>query len=178
MARRRSDSWVEVENTITRGVKNTYYPLAVMGNQENVAKALGPDALQLPKDQAARLTALGTALSAGTLSRVWQMLLKAHDEVRQAPGRGEKVNPHEGLQKIGRQVPGRVRVLCVHRFVKAQGREVTGIAIAMIHALQHNQLGKAAQRRRPAELLPILGSRGVAWLQHQAQGAVRKRLPQ
>ena len=51
----------------------------------SLAKALGPDALTLPKDQAARLTALGTSLSAGTLSRVWQMLLKAHDEIRQAP---------------------------------------------------------------------------------------------
>ena len=51
----------------------------------SVAKALGPDALTLPKDQAARLAAMGAALSAGTLARLWQMLLKAHDEVRRAP---------------------------------------------------------------------------------------------
>jgi DNA polymerase-3 subunit gamma/tau len=51
----------------------------------SVAKALGPEALTLPKDQAARLAALGAALSAGALSRLWQMLLKAHDEVRRAP---------------------------------------------------------------------------------------------
>ncbi len=51
----------------------------------SVAKALGPDALALPKDQAARLAAIGAALSAGSLSRLWQMLLKAHDEVRRAP---------------------------------------------------------------------------------------------
>jgi DNA polymerase-3 subunit gamma/tau len=51
----------------------------------SVAKALGSEALTLPKDQAARLAALGAALSAGTLSRLWQMLLKAHDEVRRAP---------------------------------------------------------------------------------------------
>jgi DNA polymerase-3 subunit gamma/tau len=51
----------------------------------SVAKALGPEALALPKDQAAKLAALGAALSAGTLSRLWQMLLKAHDEVRRAP---------------------------------------------------------------------------------------------
>ncbi|MBS0411909.1 MAG: DNA polymerase III subunit gamma/tau [Proteobacteria bacterium] len=51
----------------------------------SVAKALGPDVLALPKDQAASLAALGAALSAGALSRVWQMLLKAHDEVRRAP---------------------------------------------------------------------------------------------
>jgi DNA polymerase-3 subunit gamma/tau len=51
----------------------------------SVAKALGPDVLHLPSDQAARLAALGAALSAGTLSRLWQMLLKALDEVTRAP---------------------------------------------------------------------------------------------
>jgi DNA polymerase-3 subunit gamma/tau len=51
----------------------------------SVAKALGPDALKLPTDQAARLAAVGSNASAGTLSRVWQMLLKAHDETRRAP---------------------------------------------------------------------------------------------
>jgi DNA polymerase-3 subunit gamma/tau len=51
----------------------------------SVAKALGPDALVLPKDQSARLAAIGSAASAGTLARVWQMLLKAHDETRRAP---------------------------------------------------------------------------------------------
>jgi DNA polymerase III subunit gamma/tau len=50
-----------------------------------VAKALGPDALGLPKEQAARLAAVGAQASAGTLSRTWQMLLKAHDEARRAP---------------------------------------------------------------------------------------------
>jgi len=51
----------------------------------SVAKALGPDALKLPSDQAARLTQIGSSASAGTLNRVWQMLLKAHDEARRAP---------------------------------------------------------------------------------------------
>ena len=51
----------------------------------SVAKALGPDALGLPSDQAARLAQIGAAASAGTLARVWQMLLKAHDEARRAP---------------------------------------------------------------------------------------------
>ncbi|HEX4740652.1 MAG TPA: DNA polymerase III subunit gamma/tau [Caulobacteraceae bacterium] len=51
----------------------------------SVAKTLGPEALRLPKDQAARLTALGVALSAGSLSRLWQMLLKGLDETRTAP---------------------------------------------------------------------------------------------
>jgi DNA polymerase-3 subunit gamma/tau len=50
-----------------------------------IAKALGPEALRLPKDQAARLTALGVSLSAGSLSRLWQMLLKGLDEARGAP---------------------------------------------------------------------------------------------
>jgi DNA polymerase III subunit gamma/tau len=50
-----------------------------------VAKALGPEALTLPKDQAARLAAIGVALSAGVLSRLWQMLLKAYEEARRAP---------------------------------------------------------------------------------------------
>ena len=54
------------------------------GHGAALAKALGPSALTLPKDQAARLTALGTELSAGVLSRLWQMLLKAHEEVRRA----------------------------------------------------------------------------------------------
>ena len=51
----------------------------------SVAKALGPEALTLPKDQAARLAAIGAAVSAGTLSRLWQMLLKAYEEARRAP---------------------------------------------------------------------------------------------
>jgi DNA polymerase-3 subunit gamma/tau len=51
----------------------------------SVAKAIGPDALTLPSDQAARLAAIGAAASAGTLARLWQMLLKAHEECRRAP---------------------------------------------------------------------------------------------
>lgn len=51
----------------------------------SVAKAIGPQALVLPKEQSARLAAIGAAVSAGVLSRIWQMLLKAHDEVRRAP---------------------------------------------------------------------------------------------
>jgi DNA polymerase-3 subunit gamma/tau len=50
-----------------------------------VAKTLGPEATGLPKDQAARLTAIGAALSTGTLSRLWQLLMRAHGEVRAAP---------------------------------------------------------------------------------------------
>jgi len=49
-----------------------------------LAKALGPASLGLPKDQAARLTALGAGMSGGVLSRLWQLLLKAQDEARRA----------------------------------------------------------------------------------------------
>ncbi len=51
----------------------------------SVAKAIGPQALIMPREQAGRLAAVGAAVSAGTLSRIWQMLLKGHDEVRRAP---------------------------------------------------------------------------------------------
>ncbi|MBX7249479.1 MAG: DNA polymerase III subunit gamma/tau [Caulobacteraceae bacterium] len=50
-----------------------------------IAKTLGPDATRLPNDQAQRMAAMGAAVSAGTLARSWQMLLKAYDEVRRAP---------------------------------------------------------------------------------------------
>ena len=51
----------------------------------SVAKALGPGALSLPKEQAGRLASVGAAASAGVLSRLWQMLLRAYEEVRRAP---------------------------------------------------------------------------------------------
>jgi DNA polymerase-3 subunit gamma/tau len=51
----------------------------------SVARAVGPQALVLPKDQVARLTAVGAAVSPGVLARMWQMLLKAAEEVRRAP---------------------------------------------------------------------------------------------
>jgi DNA polymerase-3 subunit gamma/tau len=50
-----------------------------------VTRVVGLDALALPKDQTARLTAVGANVSPAALSRVWQMLLKALDEVRRAP---------------------------------------------------------------------------------------------
>ena len=57
----------------------------------SVAKMLGPQATRLPNDQARTLTALGAVISAGTLSRVWQMLLRALDEVRRAPNPADAV---------------------------------------------------------------------------------------
>ncbi|MDB5444757.1 MAG: dnaX [Phenylobacterium sp.] len=50
-----------------------------------VAKTIGPQALVMPKEQAARLAQIGAAVSAGTLSRIWQLTLKAYEEVRRAP---------------------------------------------------------------------------------------------
>ncbi|WP_298743185.1 DNA polymerase III subunit gamma/tau [uncultured Brevundimonas sp.] len=57
----------------------------------SVAKMLGPQATRLPGDQARKLTALGAVISAGTLARVWQMLLRALDEVRRAPNPADAV---------------------------------------------------------------------------------------
>ncbi len=51
----------------------------------SVAKAIGPQALVMPKEQAQRLAAVGAAVSAGVLSRIWQLTLKAYEEVRRAP---------------------------------------------------------------------------------------------
>ncbi|HZZ70003.1 MAG TPA: DNA polymerase III subunit gamma/tau, partial [Phenylobacterium sp.] len=51
----------------------------------SVAKMIGPQALVMPKDQSARLAAVGASVSAGTLSRLWQLMLKAYEEVRRAP---------------------------------------------------------------------------------------------
>ncbi len=50
-----------------------------------IARTVGLEALTLPKDQVGRLAALGATIPAGSLSRVWQMLLKALEEVRRAP---------------------------------------------------------------------------------------------
>jgi DNA polymerase-3 subunit gamma/tau len=80
----------------------------------SVAKAIGPQALVLPKEQALRLAAVGAAVSAGTLSRIWQLTLKAYDEVRRAPDAAAAVDmaiirlayaadlpgPEEALKKL------------------------------------------------------------------------------
>ena len=50
------------------------------------AKTLGPDAaFDAAPDQIKRLQDLAEKLSLGQLTRIWQMLLKAHNEVRMAP---------------------------------------------------------------------------------------------
>ncbi|MCA3698948.1 MAG: DNA polymerase III subunit gamma/tau, partial [Brevundimonas sp.] len=80
----------------------------------SVAKMLGPNATRLRNDQAQRLAALGSVVSAGTLSRTWSMLLKALDEVRRAPSPADAVEmaivrlayaadlpgPEEALKKL------------------------------------------------------------------------------
>ncbi len=66
-------------------------PVQIMGDMleyahaTSVAKILGADATRLPKAQAMRVTALGAQLSAGTLSRLWTLMLKAFEELRRAP---------------------------------------------------------------------------------------------
>ncbi|QBX37725.1 DNA polymerase III subunit gamma/tau [Brevundimonas sp. S30B] len=80
----------------------------------SVAKMLGPQATRLPNDQAQTLAALGAAVPASALSRTWQMLLKAMDEVRRAPNPADAVDmaivrlayaadlpgPEEALRKL------------------------------------------------------------------------------
>ncbi|MFZ5719907.1 MAG: DNA polymerase III subunit gamma/tau [Pseudomonadota bacterium] len=80
----------------------------------SVAKAIGPQALVMPKDQAGRLAAIGAAVSAGILSRMWQLALKAYEEVRRAPDAAAAVDmalirlayaadlpgPEEALKKL------------------------------------------------------------------------------
>jgi len=51
----------------------------------SLAKTIGPTALVLPKDQVQRLAAIGAAVSGPSLSRLWQMLLRAYEEVRRSP---------------------------------------------------------------------------------------------
>jgi DNA polymerase-3 subunit gamma/tau len=57
----------------------------------SLAKTIGPAALVLPKDQVQRLAAIGAAVSGPSLSRLWQMLLRAYDEVRRSPDPGAAV---------------------------------------------------------------------------------------
>jgi DNA polymerase-3 subunit gamma/tau len=80
----------------------------------SVAKAIGPNALVLPKEQAMRLAAVGAAVSPGILSRMWQLTLKAYEEVRRAPDAAAAVDmalirlayaadlpgPEEALKKL------------------------------------------------------------------------------
>jgi DNA polymerase III subunit gamma/tau len=66
-------------------------PSQIMGDMldychaTSVAKVLGAEATRLPKEPSERVAALGAQLSAGTLSRLWTLMLKAFEEIRRAP---------------------------------------------------------------------------------------------
>ena len=60
--------------------------LLEMCHEVSRAKVLGDDAtFDAGNDASTRFKALGDALSQGQVTRLWQMLLKAHDTVREAP---------------------------------------------------------------------------------------------
>ena len=61
-------------------------PAGALPTAASVAKALGPDALGLPKDQAARLAALGAAaLGRDAVARSGRCCSRAYEEARRAP---------------------------------------------------------------------------------------------
>ncbi len=88
----------------------------------SVARAIGPQALIMPKEQAARLAAVGASVSPGILARLWQLTLKAYEEVRRAPDAAAAADmaiirlayaadlpgPEEALKRLqaGEAVPG------------------------------------------------------------------------
>jgi DNA polymerase-3 subunit gamma/tau len=96
----------------------------------SVAKALGPDTLGLPKDQGARLAAIGAALSAGSLSRLWQMLLKALAEVRGAPDPAAAVEMSLIRVAFAADLPGPEEALKALRTEGVQGSPGPGGAPA------------------------------------------------
>ncbi len=87
----------------------------------SVAKMLGPQATRLPNDQAQKLTALGAVISAGTLARVWQMLLKALDEVRRAPNPADAVEMAIVRLAYAADLPGPEEALKALRDGEAHG---------------------------------------------------------
>ena len=76
-----------IEDQYALGVE----PLALMRGLMNlthritVAQVSGSDAQAPTEDERAELNGLSQRLSAGQLHRLWQLLLKGHEEVRQAP---------------------------------------------------------------------------------------------
>ena len=51
----------------------------------SVAKAINAEATRLPRDQAQRLSDLAARIPAGTLNRLWTVMLKAFEEIRRSP---------------------------------------------------------------------------------------------
>ena len=134
----------------------------------SVAKAIGPDALILPKDQAARLAAVGAALSAGTLSRLWQMLLKAYDEVRRAPDPAAAVEMALIRLAYAADLPGPEEAL------KAPAVRATPTPAASRPAAV--RCGGAA-RRRPAAASAAARAHGRAAAADRAAGRWPRRSP-
>ena len=132
-----------------------------------LAKALGPDALAMPKDQAARLTAMGATLSGGVLSRLWQMLLKAQDEARRAgdPRAAAEMaiirlayaadlpGPEEALKALqsGQAIPG-------GGLSAPMGGGSGGGGGSAARALQPQPQGQPQGQPMPAQSLPVLQS--------------------
>ncbi len=151
-----------------------------------LAKTLGPDALGMPKDQAARLTALGAELSAGTLSRLWQMLMKAQDEARRAgdPKAAAEMaiirlayaadlpGPEEALKALqsGDPVPGAPR--------SSGPSGGGGGSAATARAVQPQALAQPAAQAAPtlrsfADVLELIDARRDIALKHDVERFVR-----
>ena len=135
----------------------------------SVAKAIGPQALVLPKDQAQRLAAVGAAVSAGTLSRIWQLTLKAHEEVRRAPDAAAAVDmalirlayaadlpgPEEALKRLQEGGPASPSVLASQGGPSGGGSSGGGASAggAGFTAAVARQAAPMAQAAEPAPVL-------------------------
>ena len=119
----------------------------------SVARTIGPEALTLPRDQAARLTQLGAALSAGSLARLWQMLLKGLDEVRRAPDPAAAVDMALIRLAYAADLPGPEEAL------KAMGEGGPGLAAPNPQlAVRSNPIGGGSAARAPLPQVSIASS--------------------
>jgi DNA polymerase-3 subunit gamma/tau len=147
-----------------------------------VARALGPAATRLPGDQAQRLAAIGTQTPAGTLARMWQMLLKAYDEVRRAPDpaaamemalvrlayASELPGPEEALKRLQSGQPIAGGPLAAPQPSGGGGGGATARAVA--------PQPQAVQQARPQsfdEVVALIGARRDVRLQVDVQRFVR-----
>ncbi|HEV2364466.1 MAG TPA: DNA polymerase III subunit gamma/tau [Caulobacteraceae bacterium] len=131
----------------------------------SIAKALRPDVLGLPKDQAARLAAIGAALSAGTLSRLWQLLLKGLDEVRAAPDPATAVEMLLIRLAYAAELPGPEEAISLLRenpeAVRPAGAPSAGSGGGSARASGGAALARAAPLQAPvpaAAAAPVLAS--------------------
>ena len=114
----------------------------------SVAKMVGTEALGLPSDQAARLAALGASMSAGSLSRLWQLLFKAHEEARLAADPVAAVDMILIRLAYAADLPGPEEAL---RALRGVSRRTDG----------RGDEPSAAERRAPRGRRPIRGRRGA-----------------